>query len=359
MICRRVCPVLHPAGAAHAAEAAHLAAAVGVQTVVRGVDGDVAAGNINVNGLNALVALCNQDGAARDVDGRVGVDAVVPGGNGKGAARNGNVPRRMDAVVPTGDVNGAGLNVEIAVLFCDCNAVISRRDGNVGVLDAKTVVCPNGVCSGLHGDRAAGDDQIVVGGDAVLPAAGDGEAAAAVDGQILVGKDNAVCAVCQGGLRVFRTALEGVLCPLSQGQEDLVRLVNADAGIIRAGDVHAAQKDPDLRGGIGIHNNAAVGEGAGEDIGSAAGDVDITVIEVGAVAGDRAAIAIQRDDSGIGAVPVPVLIVGGEVDRVGVTLCVLVYDGLKAKTGAVHKEYSKQEREHDDNGADPIDMLMR
>ena len=88
-----------------AAEAGAVAAAGGVDAVVRSDDANVPAVHVHVLSLQALVALGDVDGAAVDRQVLVGVHGVVAGLDGEGPAAHGHVDG-VQAVV--GAVKGIG-----------------------------------------------------------------------------------------------------------------------------------------------------------------------------------------------------------------------------------------------------------
>ena len=113
-------------------------------------------------------------------------------------------------------------------------------------------------------DISPGDDERIINVDAMLISRRNRQTAAAVDGQIIMGKDRAAGIVRQRLLGVVSPAAERVLRVLRQGQEDLVRLIDPQAGIIRAAYRHVVQPDPDLGGIMGVHDDLSILQGTGE-----------------------------------------------------------------------------------------------
>ena len=113
-------------------------------------------------------------------------------------------------------------------------------------------------------DISPGDDERIINVDAMLISRRNRQTAAAVDGQIIMGKDRAAGIVRQRLLGVDSPAGERVLRILRQGQEDLVRLIDPQAGVIGAADRHAVQPDPDLGGIMGVHDDLSILQGTGE-----------------------------------------------------------------------------------------------
>ena len=167
-----------------------------------------------------------------------------------------------------------------------------------------------------HADGAAGEDQVVIGIDAVLVTADDGERTGPVEGQVVPGEDRSAGAFCQRRLTELRAAGQEVFAAFCQGQEDLVRLFYPDAGVVGAGDVHTVQFDPDLRRVIGVHADVPVAERPGDFIITGVGDDHRAPVGIGAFAGNRGAFTVERDDCRVFALPLTVLIIGGEVGQV-------------------------------------------
>ena len=113
-------------------------------------------------------------------------------------------------------------------------------------------------------DISPGDDERIIDVDAMLISRRNRQTAAAVDGQIIMGKDRAAGIVRQRLLGVGGPAGERVLRILRQGQEDLVRLIDPQAGVIGAANRHAVQPDPDLGGIMGVHDDLSILQGTGE-----------------------------------------------------------------------------------------------
>ena len=300
-------------------------------------------------------------------DGGIGGEGVAHGFDGEIAARHGERADGLDRVVLGRDRKGAGLYVKITVLSRRGETVVSPRGDTVvarlkaerGGADAQAVVCADGVGLGLDRNAAAGDHQVVLGDDTVQIRRSDRERAAAVDGEIVVREDHAVrpVALSRGG--EDHGARHAVVAPLGQGQKDLFRLVDTQAGVVRAAQLHAVEEQPDLGGGVGVDDHAAVGERAGEHEPARAGDDHVPVVGVGAAAGDGGAVAPEGDDRGAAAVPGAVEVVGGEIDRAGVRLIVLVHDDLDAETLAEQEQDGEQKGEHEHDNADGIKVFVR
>ena len=221
------------------------------------------------------------------------------------------------------------------------------------------LVCPQAVGRSGDSDGAAGDDQIVVCGNAVLVARRDRERAAAVDGEIVVREDRAVRPVVQSGLGIALPAGEAVFTALRQGQEDLVRIVDAQARVVRAGDVHSVKHQPDLGRVLGVHDDAAVRKRAADHIAPGACDDHVPVIGVGTAAVYSGSLPLQGDHGGAVDRPAARQIVCREVGAAGIALGILVHDDLNSQALAVDEQDGDRYGQQQHDNADKIKQFMR
>ena len=219
----------------------------------------------------------------------------------------------MDGIVTGGDVKRSGFDDQVPAFICYRQAVIPGADGEVRVHDAQRIVHVKTVFRRGHADGPAGDDQVIIGINAVLVSGGYGQGAGTVDGQVVFGENCSAGTVSQCCFTHLRAGGQDVFASFCQGQEDLVRFLHPDAGVITAGDVHPIQFDPNLGGVIGIHADEAIVQSPGDHIGSSVGDDHRAAVHIGAFAGNRSAVPIERDDRRVFALPLTILVIGGEV----------------------------------------------
>ena len=174
----------------------------------------------------------------------------------------------MDGVVRRRNIQRAGLQVKIAVfnIVGSDQTVIARIRFDGSLFDAKTVIGMDGVRGRRHRDRTACDDQVIVGGNSVHVLRVYRKAPASVDRQIIVGKNSAVRPVIKSGLVVGRAAGDAVLAAFCQRQEHLVRLVDPNARVVAAVNLHTVKKNEDLGRIVGVHGDIAVCQRSGHFI---------------------------------------------------------------------------------------------
>lgn len=106
---------------------------------------------------------------------------------------------------------------------------------NVPFWMADPVLAPQAVARGRYPDGAAGDGQHVLGRDAVVVLAGNGQCAAAVDGQVVFREDRRAGFVGFGvGEGIGRAVRQRVLGAVGQGQDGFGRLFRVKRGAVRA-----------------------------------------------------------------------------------------------------------------------------
>ena len=254
---------IHAAAHASGADLA-VAVAVGIETVVSGINRDISSGNIDNQCFNAFVTRIDQHCSVLEIYGGIGVNAVISCGDGNIAACQGDISGRMDAVIHGSYIYSAGLYVQISVfLFVGSDkAVISCFDSDGRFFDAETVLCMNSVRRRVYGDRSAGDDKVIIGSYAMSVCRVYCETSAAVDRQIIVRENSSVCTVLQSLFRVRRAAGQGIQAAFRECQEDLISLFHPDASIVAAIDFHIIQPNEDFGGIIGIHREVTVCKGS-------------------------------------------------------------------------------------------------
>ena len=257
------------------------------------------------------------------------------------------------------NVKIAGAYDEKRVRAPETDPLVSGAHGDLRVFDAQAVVDVKPVLRGVYADRAAGDDELVVDVKAVPAARGNAETAAAVDGEIVMAEDHAAAFVGDGRLAVFLAAGKAVLRARRQGQKDLVRLVDADARVVRAADLRSVQQDPYLGAVFGADDDAAVRERAGEHIAPRLRDDHVAVVGIGPAAVYRGAVAGEDDARRAGAVPVAGAVVARKPGGVAAVLGIPVHDGRESETLPVHEQQREQDGADKDGNADKVDMLMR
>ena len=208
-------------------------------------------------------------------------------------------------------------------------------------------------------DCAAGDDQLVVDVKAVLAARRDAQAAAAVDRKIVMAENHAAAFVGDGRLGILRAACETVFRARRQSQKDLVGLIDADAGVVGAADLHPVQLDPDLGRAVRADNDAAIRERAGEHIAARLRNDHVAVVGVGPAAVDHGGVALEDDPRRAGVIPVPVPVVARKPGGVGAVLGIPVDDRGEAVTLPVHEKHGDQDGADEDGNAKEVDVLMR
>ena len=102
------------------------------------------------------------------------------------------------------------------------------------------------------------------------------------DRQVVGCENGALDVVVLGRLRVLSAAGNGILAALGQSKEHLVGLQHLQRGAVRAVDVHSVEEDPHLGRALGVYDDAAVGELAGDHVSARVGDVHAPGLGVGA-----------------------------------------------------------------------------
>ena len=312
-----------------AAKAAAVVAAGGIDAVVAGAKGDIAAVDRDGRRLQAFVAFGNMDGTAVDGQGVVGVHAVVAGPDGEIAAVDRQIAVCMEGVVRSvdseiaiqdnqpiagldalgagggilrsrivilipaapakaphhivrmgfavdraavdGQIKAAARDEHIALTFffiLGANGVLAGRDGKTAVVNAHAVVGVQAPALRRDGIGAAGDLEVVLAHDAVI-GGNDGQSACAVEGEILLGEDRPV------DLGVFVKGRGGqeVIRALRQGDEHLVGLLHIDGRAGFGGDADTIQHQLHLGLVIRADSNRAVHR-AGKQIDALLGNLN-------------------------------------------------------------------------------------
>ena len=309
--------------------------------------------------MDAVVPARDAEGAVRDGDALVHVDAVALGAEIHAAALKQERARALEPRAGTVHREAAGGDAEKALRVLDLDPLVPRLEGEGGVFRAEAVVHVQGVARGLDRDVAARDDEIVVRVDAVLPARRDAQTAGAVYGEIVPACDDAAAPGLHGLVAVNLAAGHAVLGPVREGEEDLVGLVDAQARVVRAGDVRPVQHDPDLGAAVGAHDEGAVLQRAGDAIAPGLGEDHLVVIGVGPAAADAGVVAEKGDLRRAGGVPGTVAVVAGEEGGIAALYRVPVHDGLDAEALAVYEQDRDKERADEDGNADEINVLVR
>ena len=186
-----------------------IAAARGIDAVIAGDDGDLAAGDEHLGTLQPLVAAGNINGAAGDGEGIIGMHAVIAGGDDEAAAGDGDIAIGVDGVIAAIELEGTAGNGDLRPGLEALGAGVigdaltrAARGGHGGgaAADGQSGLRLDAVLARGEFERGAGDDEIAQGGIAVIggaqgiPAAGDGDVSI-LDGQTIL----AVDAVIDGG----------------------------------------------------------------------------------------------------------------------------------------------------------------
>ena len=234
--------------------------AVGVETVVCGVDGDISSGDINDQCFNSFIALVDQQCSVPDIYRSIGVNSIISCGNGNVSACQRYFSGRVDAVIRSCHIYGSGLYIQIPVFFFigSDKTVITRIDCNRSLLDAEAVICVNGVRRGSHGDRSACDDKVIIGSYSMSVRCVHREVSAAVDRQIIMGEKSSVCPVAESLVRVCRAAVQGIMTAFRECQEDFVGLIHPDACIVAAIDFYTIEPNEDFGGIIGVYRQITI-----------------------------------------------------------------------------------------------------
>ena len=345
-----------------ASEAAHaegVGPAVGVDAVVRADNGDLAALDVNGQGLDPLIGGGNIQGPVRHDKAHVRMERVVSGRNGQAPACQGQVPCHGDAVILRRNGKAAGFHIEEGFRAGGDHAVVSGRNGDVRPADPEGIVGPDPVAFSLHLNGPAGDDQVIIGGDPVLVGSCYSQGPGAGDGQVVVGKNGPVGSVRKGLLRIGLSGGYTVLAPLSQDQEDLVRLADLDAGVVRAGNGHPVQDQPDLGILIGVHGQGPVRQGPGDQVGAGGGDDHAPVIDIGAGPFDGGRISLQGDDRRSFGIRVLVQVIVRKVDRVRILFGVLVRQDPDAQLFSVHEKDGQDQHAHHNDHHETVVFPVR
>ena len=192
--------------------------------------------------MDAVVARAEFKSAALDGDAALAVQAVRLGIKGDAAALDAHIRRALEGRAAAFDIDAAGGDVQERIRALDVDALVARAQDQRGLFQAEAVVYVDGVLGRVHRDFAAGDDQLVVYVDAVLIGRRDRETAAAVNGEVVAAEDRAAGVVIEGGLGIFRAARHAVFRARSEGQEDLVRLLDTQARVVGAADVRPVKQ---------------------------------------------------------------------------------------------------------------------
>ena len=269
----------------------------GVNAVVVGGDGDVAARNSDVAAaMETVVAAFDINDAAANGDARISLDALRAGIGGAGvpltkshaAAKASASAVAAAGALPEASLSAASRNRDGRGLFFtvhdgDCivrrNAIVFGVDGDFaardfnGALAACQIRCVVGIaldavattggdvqCAAadfygffsleavvLCGDRdkAVLDSQIVAGVDAVVVIALDDESAFAFDGEVVLRVNASACRIDFGLARVVGVRVrcgsrggirERIGCAVLGDHESLVRFLNVNRGVCRVGE---------------------------------------------------------------------------------------------------------------------------
>ena len=90
--------------------------------------------------------------------------------------------------------------------------------------------------------------------------------------------------VFQSLLGIVRPARQAVLASFSKSQEDLVGLIDTQAGVIIIAYRDTIKQDPDFSVARRVNIDASVLQRSADDVMTAAADDDSTVIEIGTAA---------------------------------------------------------------------------
>ena len=186
-------------------------AAVDIQVAI-GIDGiGIALSHVNID-----VTAVNLDGCCVGV-GFIGrVDSIITGSQVKGAAVDLDIGSfdaffcgnrevavvnlhdcgALNAVAGCVDVESPSADVDVAlgiiIIIFRVEAILVCGDGDSAVCDGDGIVCFESIAFTVNEDRAAGDLQIVLTGDAVI-CGGNLQRASSVQDQIISGEDDSVC----------------------------------------------------------------------------------------------------------------------------------------------------------------------
>ena len=266
---------------------------IGMHAVIAGGDGEAAAGDSDIAiGVDGVIAAIELEGTAGNGDLRPGLEALgagvigdaltraARGGHGGGATADGQSGLRLDAVLARGEFERGAGDDEIAqggiAVIGGAQGIPAAGDGDVSILDGQTILAVDAVIDGGDGDGGLLDEEGILAGDTIIIVGIDRQAAAAGNNQIRLGVEAGV------GLFLLRRRVavaKGVVRAVGQGGGGAFRQVKCGGlGLI---DIQGAAGGAG-NGGIlqhqghflfgGIYKDAALGHGAGDHISAARRD---------------------------------------------------------------------------------------
>lgn len=146
----------------------------GVDAVVRSINGNCTAVDLNISAFKSLQST-DRKFAAVDLKNRCALNAVIRSGNLEGT---------------TADIDGADGQI-IGVLTVQ--AVFGGVDGEGAAADCDGILGLNAVRCGANGICSACNFQIILGGDTISGSGGNSQTSGAVQNEVILGEDHSIC----------------------------------------------------------------------------------------------------------------------------------------------------------------------
>ena len=273
----------------------------GVDAVVAGRDGELSADNVDERCLQPLIGRIDGDRSGVLCVAHPGVDALGRGRRGvrrrllpgrslllnsgvgltttgrdrQGRVLHGDVRDRGDGVVGGGQgdarLSQGDEALRLIIALTGLQSVTAGLHRQRPGLNHQVVLAAQAVVGGFDGDGGVpGDDEAVLGGDAVLVGAGHVQLAGPGDGERVGGEQG------RGGLLtrgVARSVGQRVLGVLGQDHDRVSGVLDVDGRAVRARDARAVEDQAHIVLG-GVDDDPPVAELAAEDVGAAAADGD-------------------------------------------------------------------------------------
>ena len=271
------------------AAALHAQIPVGMQRIIRRIERQCAAGDIEkgtrlkaldthaVRGI-ALRLPVTPEAARSEIAGFLhGIGCAAAGGHGAVTARDNQLGLGLDAVLGRIDCHTSALQIDKSLrlirVVVRTDAVAAGRHSDRAARNGDIVLALNAVSGSLHGQCAARDDKVILRGDALVALSVNGQTAAAVDSQAVLAVNGSI------GRTVLRIGIgaavgDCILRPVGKREEDLLGTFHIERTAVGGGDGRIIENELDLP--LACDRDPAVREGAGQPVDALVRDGDLT-----------------------------------------------------------------------------------